>query len=74
MTYPSRPPFVPRLQGGYAHPDLWTPHLGYTGRPALFELAHTGFDAINDFTLDVMHNVFLGIAKAKLAIWFSKVT
>lgn len=73
MTYPSLPPFQERPQVGYGHPELWTPHLGFTGQPALFGLAGTGFDCIKDFPLDAMHNVFLGIVKAKLQVWFSAV-
>lgn len=69
----NEPPPLVRLQGIYNHPELFNKWTGFTGRAKLFDLAETGFDMIQDWPLDAMHNVFLGIVKAKMVVWFSQV-
>ena len=38
----------------------------------LLKLKNCGFDAIRDFVIDPMHNVFLGVTKTLASYWFGQ--
>ena len=45
---------------------------GITGVSELYKLLRYSFDMINDFVVDPMHNIFLGVVKKLALFWFSK--
>jgi hypothetical protein len=70
VTFPEEPPFPLRKGQHYNNRAVLLATLGYDGIPAFASLTITGFDAIRDHGLDVMHNCFLGIAKTLFFEWF----
>ena len=44
---------------------------GVKGRVTIFtKLKHCRFDAINNFVIDPMHNIFIGVIKKLFSLWF----